>query len=159
MFGLCFRCFIIIIIIIIALIIIISVGVAETPSPPTCVHVHKEMSSKLFFLVPAIGRSRAVYPAKMSTSSLPSQYFHMRPTKQGNVCKSWSQCISCPWKLPAGAVEQMRSRGQDLPKGNELLFYPLGVSCVIYPVNPFVPTIHFNYRYFEVDNGEGKTLS
>ena len=62
-------------------------------------------------------------------------------------------------KLPPEAVEQMRSRGKDLPKGKELPFYALGVSCVIHPVNPFIPTIHFNYRYFEVDNEEGKTLS
>ncbi|XP_003389974.2 PREDICTED: oxygen-dependent coproporphyrinogen-III oxidase-like [Amphimedon queenslandica] len=62
-------------------------------------------------------------------------------------------------KLPPPAVKQMRSRGKDLPQDKELPFYALGVSCVIHPVNPFVPTVHFNYRYFEVDVGNGETLS
>lgn len=61
-------------------------------------------------------------------------------------------------KLPPEAVKQMRSRGKDLPGDKELPFYAVGVSSVIHPVNPFVPTIHFNYRYFEVDVGGGKTL-
>ncbi|KAJ8984716.1 hypothetical protein NQ317_004977 [Molorchus minor] len=43
-------------------------------------------------------------------------------------------------QLPPGAVAQMRSRA--------------GISAVIHPVNPMVPTIHFNYRYFEVKSGE-----
>ena len=29
-------------------------------------------------------------------------------------------------------------------------FYATGVSCVIHPFNPFAPTFHFNYRYFEL---------
>lgn len=32
-------------------------------------------------------------------------------------------------------------------------FYATGVSIVIHPVNPFVPIIHMNVRYFEMDNG------
>jgi len=60
--------------------------------------------------------------------------------------------------LPPAAVKQMKGRGKDLPGNRELPFYAVGVSCVIHPVNPFVPTIHFNYRYFEVDVGDGKTL-
>ena len=57
-------------------------------------------------------------------------------------------------KLPPPAVKQMRSRGRNLPEGKELPFYAVGVSCVIHPVNPMVPTVHFNYRYFEVDVGD-----
>ena len=52
--------------------------------------------------------------------------------------------------LPPPAVQQMRSRGKDLPTGKELPFYAVGISCVIHPINPFVPTFHFNFRYFEV---------
>ena len=29
-------------------------------------------------------------------------------------------------------------------------FYAVGISAVIHPRNPFVPTMHFNWRYFEV---------
>lgn len=54
--------------------------------------------------------------------------------------------------LPPSAVTQMRSRGKNLQDG-KLPFYAAGISAVIHPVNPMVPTIHFNYRYFEVQNG------
>ncbi len=37
-----------------------------------------------------------------------------------------------------------------LPKSD---FYATGVSIVLHPVNPFVPIIHMNVRYFEMSNG------
>lgn len=53
--------------------------------------------------------------------------------------------------LPAAAVAQMRSRGRRLMGGEGgLPFFAAGVSAVIHPRNPHVPTVHFNYRYFEV---------
>lgn len=55
--------------------------------------------------------------------------------------------------LPPGAVTQMRSRGKKL-EGQHLPFFAAGISAVIHPVNPLVPTIHFNYRYFEVRSGD-----
>nr|CAG4641625.1 EOG090X04L5 [Eurycercus lamellatus] len=57
--------------------------------------------------------------------------------------------------LPAQAVQQMRSRGKDL-EGKDLPFFAAGISSVIHPRNPHIPTVHFNYRYFEVtkENGE-----
>ncbi|XP_066145111.1 oxygen-dependent coproporphyrinogen-III oxidase isoform X2 [Euwallacea fornicatus] len=54
-------------------------------------------------------------------------------------------------ELPPSAVAQMRSRGKKLSQG-KLPFFAAGVSAVIHPVNPMVPTIHFNYRYFEVQD-------
>lgn len=57
--------------------------------------------------------------------------------------------------LPAGAVAQMRARGKQLKEG-QLPFFAAGISAVIHPVNPLVPTIHFNYRYFEVENADGE---
>lgn len=56
--------------------------------------------------------------------------------------------------LPPGAVAQMRARGKQLGEG-ALPFFAAGVSAVIHPRNPMVPTIHFNYRYFEVENKDG----
>lgn len=32
----------------------------------------------------------------------------------------------------------------------------MGVSSVIHPKNPYAPTMHFNYRYFEVEEADGK---
>ncbi|XP_037961138.1 oxygen-dependent coproporphyrinogen-III oxidase [Teleopsis dalmanni] len=55
--------------------------------------------------------------------------------------------------LPPGAVQQMRSRGKNLQEGS-LPFFAAGVSAVIHPRNPMVPTIHFNYRYFEIENSK-----
>ena len=56
--------------------------------------------------------------------------------------------------LPPGAVQQMKSRGKKMDEG-ALPFFAAGVSAVIHPRNPMVPTIHFNYRYFEVENKDG----
>lgn len=36
---------------------------------------------------------------------------------------------------------------------NSNKFYATGVSIVIHPINPFVPIIHMNVRYFELDDG------
>lgn len=52
-------------------------------------------------------------------------------------------------KLPQAAVAQMRTKFQDLADG-ELTFFAAGISSVIHPRNPMIPTVHFNYRYFEV---------
>lgn len=57
--------------------------------------------------------------------------------------------------LPPGAVQQMRTRGKKLSEG-KLPFFAAGVSAVIHPRNPLVPTIHFNYRYFEVEDTNGE---
>jgi coproporphyrinogen III oxidase len=59
--------------------------------------------------------------------------------------------------LPAAAAQQMRDRHKDLSPDN-LKFFAAGISSVLHPRNPNVPTLHFNYRYFEVyDQSAGKT--
>ena len=35
----------------------------------------------------------------------------------------------------------------------DLVFFATGLSIVIHPVNPFVPIIHMNIRYFEMNDG------
>lgn len=37
-------------------------------------------------------------------------------------------------------------------------FFACGLSLVIHPKNPFVPTVHANWRYFEMYDKEGNTL-
>nr|XP_005896890.2 PREDICTED: oxygen-dependent coproporphyrinogen-III oxidase, mitochondrial [Bos mutus] len=61
--------------------------------------------------------------------------------------------------LSEEAAKQMRSRGKLLKtKDGKLPFSAMGVSSVIHPKNPHTPTIHFNYRYFEVEEADGNTL-
>ena len=55
--------------------------------------------------------------------------------------------------LPPAAVQQMRSRGKCITSEDNKQdppFYAAGISLVIHPVNPMAPTVHLNYRYFEV---------
>ena len=37
--------------------------------------------------------------------------------------------------------------------GERVPFFACGLSSVMHPKNPFAPTMHFNYRYFETDGG------
>ncbi|KAJ6662242.1 hypothetical protein lerEdw1_012405 [Lerista edwardsae] len=58
--------------------------------------------------------------------------------------------------LSEEAAKQMRSRGKTLKaKNGKLPFCAMGVSSVIHPKNPYVPTVHFNYRYFEIEEADG----
>ena len=43
---------------------------------------------------------------------------------------------------------------QRLPIGDGTAFFATGISLVLHPVNPFVPTVHANFRYLE--RGSGK---
>lgn len=62
--------------------------------------------------------------------------------------------------LPPGAVQAMRSRGKtSIPTGKDLPFFACGISSVIHPRNPNVPTLHFNYRYFEIEVAPNKVES
>jgi len=56
--------------------------------------------------------------------------------------------------LPPAAIREMRSRGKTKLPGDpsrSLPFFAAGISSVIHPHNPHAPTVHFNYRYFEID--------
>jgi coproporphyrinogen III oxidase len=64
-------------------------------------------------------------------------------------------------KLGAAAVEKMRadhSKIQPNPTG-QIPFFACGISLVLHPVNPHAPTVHMNYRFFEIENGDGTQTS
>lgn len=64
-------------------------------------------------------------------------------------------------KLGPAAVEKMRadhSKIQPSPTG-QTPFFACGLSLVLHPVNPHAPTIHMNYRYFEIVNADGTETS
>ncbi len=49
-----------------------------------------------------------------------------------------------------GPMPETITKALKLPAGH---FFATGVSIVLHPVNPMVPIIHMNVRYFEMDNG------
>lgn len=55
--------------------------------------------------------------------------------------------------LPPQAAAAMRAR-RDVGVADNAPFYATGVSLVLHPRNPFAPTVHANYRYFELGDGE-----
>ena len=54
---------------------------------------------------------------------------------------------------------QFLYRGKMLPEGKVMPFFACGVSSVIHPRNPKIPTIHFNYRYRSGSNASNKNMS
>uniref|UniRef100_A0A8D0GRP3 Oxygen-dependent coproporphyrinogen-III oxidase, mitochondrial n=1 Tax=Sphenodon punctatus TaxID=8508 RepID=A0A8D0GRP3_SPHPU len=77
--------------------------------------------------------------------------------QNGNVFEKAGVSVSVVFgHLSEEATQQMRSRGKTLKaKNGKLPFCAMGVSSVIHPKNPHVPTIHFNYRYFEIEEADG----
>jgi coproporphyrinogen III oxidase len=54
--------------------------------------------------------------------------------------------------LPPGAAQRLGARVQGM---EETLFFATGVSLVLHPRSPMVPTVHLNVRYFEIDDAGG----
>lgn len=58
--------------------------------------------------------------------------------------------------LPPAAIRQMKADHKSLvvdgtTTTTSLPFFAAGISIVLHPWNPHAPTVHLNYRYFEVD--------
>ncbi len=67
-----------------------------------------------------------------------------RVMKQGNVFEQGGVNFSEVWgdRLPPSILMQR-------PEAEGHGFYATGTSMVLHPRNPYVPTVHLNYRYFE----------
>jgi coproporphyrinogen III oxidase len=53
--------------------------------------------------------------------------------------------------LPPAAMKQMRAEHGSVPIGDSSMpFFAAGISLVVHPRNPHAPTVHANYRYFEI---------
>lgn len=52
--------------------------------------------------------------------------------------------------MPAALREKMKTDGES--------FFACGLSLVIHPESPLIPTVHANYRYFEMYDATGKQL-
>jgi len=76
----------------------------------------------------------------------------------GNVFEKAGCSLSVVYgSMPVEALESATERGVDrakgYKKGDRVPFFACGLSSVMHPRNPFAPTMHFNYRYFETDGG------
>ncbi len=54
-----------------------------------------------------------------------------------------------------GALPAAMQQSFGVPESD---FFACGISLVIHPLNPFVPTVHANWRYFELYNKQGQKL-
>jgi len=58
-------------------------------------------------------------------------------------------------EMPQENLRAAKDRGTARSSKDEKVpFCAAGLSCVMHPRNPHCPTMHFNYRYFETDDGE-----
>jgi coproporphyrinogen III oxidase len=73
---------------------------------------------------------------------------HTRVIENGDVFEKGGVNISAVHgALPAAMQNYFKVQDAD--------FYATGISLVIHPVNPFVPTVHANFRYFEMFDKTG----
>jgi len=82
-----------------------------------------------------------------------------RVLTDGNVFEKAGVNLSVVYgQMPQEALQAATERGADraggkLEPGQKVPFFACGLSSVMHPKNPFCPTMHFNYRYFETESG------
>ncbi|UOB15934.1 oxygen-dependent coproporphyrinogen oxidase [Abyssalbus ytuae] len=74
-----------------------------------------------------------------------------RVIQNGNVFEKGGVNISAVHGSLPKAMQQYFNVG-------EVNFFACGLSLVIHPKNPFVPTVHANWRYFEMYNKQGAVI-
>lgn len=55
-----------------------------------------------------------------------------------------------------GELPEVLRKQFGVEEGN---FFACGLSLVLHPINPFVPTVHANWRYFEMYNAQGEVVT
>jgi coproporphyrinogen III oxidase len=76
-----------------------------------------------------------------------------RALQEGRVFEKAGVNVSAVFgTLTDAAAAAMRASHPKL--GDERRFFATGVSLVLHPHNPMAPTVHANYRYFELGDGE-----
>ncbi|MFC4816415.1 MULTISPECIES: oxygen-dependent coproporphyrinogen oxidase [unclassified Flavobacterium] len=117
-----------------------------------------------------------------------TKFYHYIETLQDQICKGLEAMDGVArfrqdlWERPEGGGGRTRviENGQVFEKGGvnisavhgalpkamqtyfnvgEVDFFACGLSLVIHPKNPMVPTVHANWRYFEMYDKEGTLLN
>ncbi|RAL53482.1 hypothetical protein DM860_007154 [Cuscuta australis] len=84
-----------------------------------------------------------------------------RVLQDGNVFEKAGVNVSVVYGvMPPEAYRAAKPSTSAADDGNNLKpgpvpFFAAGISSVLHPKNPFAPTLHFNYRYFETDAPKG----
>src|SRR5688500_4029184 len=123
-------------------------------------------------------------PSETKTYSLKENWIHFINDLQNTICKGLEAedgkavFISDKWERDGGGGGDTRviANGNVFEKGGvntsavygdvtDMMrkqlkieghkWFACGLSLVIHPVNPYVPTVHANWRYFELYNDEG----
>nr|QCT83338.1 coproporphyrinogen III oxidase [Cinnamomum camphora] len=76
-----------------------------------------------------------------------------RVLQEGNVWEKAGVNVSVVYgMMPPEAYRAAKGEGSaEGVKAGPVPFFAAGISSVLHPKNPFAPTLHFNYRYFETD--------
>ncbi|KAH9329842.1 hypothetical protein KI387_001950, partial [Taxus chinensis] len=77
-----------------------------------------------------------------------------RVLQDGNVWEKAGVNVSVVYgNMPPEAYRAAKPHNANAPahKLGTIPFFAAGISSVMHPKNPFAPTVHFNYRYFETD--------
>jgi len=85
---------------------------------------------------------------------IPTEAEALKPAEQQSVLEKAGVNISVVHgSLPPAAIRQMRADHASMPlpdREEGLPFFAAGLSLVVHPRNPHAPTVHANYRYFEI---------
>lgn len=76
-----------------------------------------------------------------------------RIIQDGNVFEKGGVAFSAVHGKTPDFLLNEKEHSVSVDKPNDSTFFATGVSIVIHPANPFVPIIHMNIRYFEMNNG------
>lgn len=75
-----------------------------------------------------------------------------RVLSNGNVFEKAGVSTSVVYgEMPPEAISAATTQG--IQRVGRVPFFACGISSVLHPRNPHCPTLHFNYRYFETENG------
>ena len=80
--------------------------------------------------------------------------FAMKAEADARELWKTERCLKRPVSTSQRCLDtSTTSFAERLPLGDGTEFYATGISLVLHPSNPFVPTVHANFRYLERGSG------